>query len=558
MLMNLSNFEFIDSFYYYISKNMNEKNNDKLSNNNELNQAIELIIDKNFMQASKILMNIFVQPENSGNLLIYFLIFFTYAKSDIPQNEYLACCDKMQEMFNKYGSYSFLWEKAHILLKLKQFDIAQETYELVLKNHKQAIINRNEIINTKEEYIFLKPIFQKYGKFLHKYNNLNNDRANDIINGISDLGLAQTNISNHQETMIIEKLQQFWQEYHNGNYKEPAYQGIFKNQLPAKKLNILYIGYTKMRVFENATKFYIQDSIQRRGHNFFEISIDKLHNQDELNFLNHYDGKDIFEAIEKHQINIVFLDYNVRNTTLESVNFINIISKINNILKIPVIRYVMDYINCGPKIPQNWYDAIDMLLSLNQNITDINFHNNKHKFFYLPLIALNESNQPLRKNYNFTIIGSDTEQAQRYYFIEKITEVIKNGIRITLTDNNNEIYSMKDYIALYQNSKITFNTGCRNFFNGQYFYISTFRINEAIVNKCLLLEEGTMSCEDIYVPFVHYIPVYNRNDVMIYAQFFLKHEEWREKIVNEAYNFWQENYSYNHIWSEIERRLGFL
>ncbi len=552
MNVNYSNFDFIDKFIYYKQIEV------LISGKEHLNSAIQYINDKQYHLALPILINEFYDSENKDNLLIYFLIFYCAAKSNKTFFDYQTCAHRMQEMFDMYKSYSFLWEKAHILLKLREYEQAKLLYTLVIRNHEPAIKNLNIIINTREEFNFLMPIFKYHGYDIHRYNNFFEDRENDIGNSMTELGKIQDFITSEQEKIITDKLHQKWQEYINGNHSKPSYQGIFKSQPHEKKLNILYVGYARIREFENPTKYYFGNATLQRGHNLYEICLDDLmiDISKDKEFYENYEGKEIFEAIRKHQINIIFLDFNVHLLQDHSENFTNIFNKINNILKIPVIRYVMDCYNCGYKIPQTWYDAIDLLITLNIDNTDACFLQNKHKILHLPIMALtsNYSNSP--KGYDIIIIGSDTEQTRRGAFVKDFENYFKN-LRLSLSLHNG-IDSMAKYIALYQNSKITFNTGCRNFFNGQYFYISTFRINEAIVNKCLLLEEGTMSCEDIYVPFVHYIPVYNRNDVMIYAQFFLKHEEWREKIVNEAYNFWQENYSYNNIWSEIERRLGFL
>ncbi len=549
----ISAFNYIDNYAIYGEEDF------KIDENIVINLALKLIREKKFEEAMDILYQNITEMDKNGNILVYYLIFYSYARCNIVREDLEICNNKMQELYSSYQSYSFLWEKAKILLKLENYDQAKQLFELVITNHQPTKTFRNLIIDTRIEYNFLTPIFQKFQLNLLQYNNLMLDRTNDILNNKSFLGKIEQEITLDQEFLIINKIKKNLQEYENDKFNKPSYQGIYLNKTHQITLNILYIGNTKMRVFENPVKYYLKESILKRGHNYHELCLDELMGENPIdkNFYDKYDGKEIFDMIVNFQINMVFLDYNIREEDADSDNFVGIINKIQNILKIQVVRYVMDYINFGAKIPAKWFESVAMILALNINKFDENCYKYQDKIFHCPLFCLTNEYKNIVKTHNFSIIGSDTYQAQRNKFIFGINNFVKNGTKINL-NYNNKIYNMNEYVANYQDSKITFNSGCRGFLQGQYFYISTFRINEAIVNKCLLLEEGTMSCEDIYVPFVHYIPVYNRNDVMIYAQFFLKHEEWREKIVNEAYNFWQENYSYNHIWSEIERRLGFL
>ncbi len=535
MLKTFTILDYFDNYNHYRAVDISD---DFI--NIELKQAGKLHYYGNYKLSYDIICEFEKQSPDKLNFFVKFYKLLCLSKG-INQDDILQYVyNEFNIIYKKYNFYPALWEMAFIDIQCNKINQAIEKYHFIFKNHLNSLNLINFIVINKTQYDILYPIVLSYNMVLFNYRERIYDRQLSILNDKPTYSASELPI-------ILEN------SFNQANSLQPKLANKFSVKTRKNKIKILYVAHfevAKPNRHANEIYYYFKQSSHLRGHeiNYFN-SGEQTSPPDSIQL------KEFDNFLFNYQPNLIiyeFHDYNIpKNAFLSETKILQIKAQYN----CKFLQIFPDSNNLVELFPFSWYNIIDLFWLFMPNNKQFIHLETIEKLLYFPSFKLNDNgkNHNLTKNIEFGFIG--TKLSQREVFLKDIQNNI-SGARIYF--NSNEFNTTEAYDNFMAQTKITFNTGYRAMYGGQNYFVPTGRINEAIINKCLLLEEGTMSCEDIYVPFVHYIPVYNRNDVMIYAQFFLKHEEWREKIVNEAYNFWQENYSYNHIWSEIERRLGFL
>jgi len=71
----------------------------------------------------------------------------------------------------------------------------------------------------------------------------------------------------------------------------------------------------------------------------------------------------------------------------------------------------------------------------------------------------------------------------------------------------------------------------------------------------LVLQQSGAPVDQFFVPFIHFVPVTNIDQMISFARFFLENEAWRARIVDAARGFWDEHYSTASSWRFICRKL---
>ncbi len=508
--------------------------------------------------------HLYQRDEGKSNPFVYFFVLYCAARTSLQKHELANICNEFLRLYDHFPVYSILWEAAHIYCQMGDTQNAKKYYELVIQNHEPTRHFYNLLAETKQQFDIIEPIFRQYNIYLSKYVNYFTDRTAYINNTASAFGVAETSITDAQEQAIEALLQQHWQNYLAGKIAKPKYQGLFVPKPLNKPLNILFFGPRKLRNNENTHEFYLADATIARGHNYYCLFFEQC-NRDNMpfhEFLEQFKGHELHEMISKYKIDILYLDYATHPKKMHSPNFISILQHIKNKTGVKMMRNITDYYNSYYTISAEWFELMDIIYTdtADNNNTDENLPLYAHKFLHFPVIWKKPPNylhENQAKDINFLCLGMDTMNAQKDQFVEKIMDYIEPPIKILLSFDN-KVNTTQEYLKFYQRSKITSNTGCRFYANGEYYCISTARIYEAITSKCLLLEEGTESTKYIYIPYIHYIPVYCRDDVRIYTQFFIKNHAWREKITQHALEFFEQYYSTHNIWTHIEQRLGFM
>ncbi len=110
--------------------------------------------------------------------------------------------------------------------------------------------------------------------------------------------------------------------------------------------------------------------------------------------------------------------------------------------------------------------------------------------------------------------------------------------------------SVEEYGSFMSRIKISVDFSSRN----ESQKIMTGRAWESILSKCLLLEEDNDEIRRFFVPFVHYVPFRNLEELEGYLDFFLRHEDVRQQIVERAFLWYEQRFSMDKIWAGLIQR----
>lgn len=112
--------------------------------------------------------------------------------------------------------------------------------------------------------------------------------------------------------------------------------------------------------------------------------------------------------------------------------------------------------------------------------------------------------------------------------------------------------SSEDYLARMGRAKFVFSNGTV----AEGDSILTGRTFEAILSECLLFYEVGSPIDDFMVPFVHYVPVANIDQLITFSRFFLEREDLRRRIAAAGRRYFLEHYGSGLFWRHVVTRLG--
>ncbi|MEO0034652.1 MAG: hypothetical protein RLZZ501_675 [Pseudomonadota bacterium] len=112
--------------------------------------------------------------------------------------------------------------------------------------------------------------------------------------------------------------------------------------------------------------------------------------------------------------------------------------------------------------------------------------------------------------------------------------------------------SSEEYLARMGRAKFVFSNG--TVAEGES--ILTGRTFEAILSECLLFYEVGSPIDDFMVPFVHYVPVANIDQLITFSRFFLEREDLRRRIAAAGRRYFLERYGSGLFWRHVAARLG--
>jgi len=195
-----------------------------------------------------------------------------------------------------------------------------------------------------------------------------------------------------------------------------------------------------------------------------------------------------------------------------------------------------------------WYNSADLMGTFHgESVALIG----KSNAVALPTFPIDQTvfDADVPKDIDALFIGSDSRRRREW-----MEPLIVAGIETTLRLHDRTKAKAPDYDEYYRlikRSKLIFNNGYAN----SYINVTTGRFFEGILAKTLVLQQNGAPCDQYFVPFVHYIPVTNIDQLIAFSRFFLKNEAWRQKITNAARGFWDQHYATKLNWNFICARL---
>jgi hypothetical protein len=157
--------------------------------------------------------------------------------------------------------------------------------------------------------------------------------------------------------------------------------------------------------------------------------------------------------------------------------------------------------------------------------------------------------QPVRAH-DICLIGSDGRSRDLYARI--LQDMGFGGFyrlhnRTTINALTTEAYRRE-----MASARLVFNNG----FNSNTESIVTGRAFEAIYSGAVLLEESGSDINQLFAPFVHYIPVAGVHQLMHFAGFMIRHEAERLKMASRAKDFALRRYAGPYFWTALLNQLG--
>lgn len=228
-------------------------------------------------------------------------------------------------------------------------------------------------------------------------------------------------------------------------------------------------------------------------------------------------------------------------------------SEIRSHYDFKLINLVADCSDQHPDYLGYWGGVCDRSIIYHQMTKHCLTYHNPKKIYLglgLPFDEYTFAPGATEKDIGFLFIGSPSRGRNVY-----LAAVQESGIdcHVLLHDRKRtNCPDLSNYANLLKRSRVTFNTG----YNLPGNSILTGRVTESILAKILLLEETNNRLERFFVPFVHFVPVSNVHQVVSFTQFFLKHEDYRFRMVNDAHRWMMEHYSSARFWNSLLSTLG--
>ncbi len=384
-------------------------------------------------------------------------------------------------------------------------------------------------------------------------------RAKKIYEPCPLLGMPLTQISQEQCNKIENLLNTHHENHKNTLIIPPKYSNKYTINLPSEKIKILWYHPYYDENASGMVRYYLdyksKNNSNIAGFEIYPHLIKRNCFRPNL-FATPSEIAQEIEIFDKKcteiKPDIVTVCYGPADN-IEGYFGANIFRKLKEKHGFMFMRQMDDFYTPSAPIPQEWVDVIDKIVVNHDVHPQLSQFIANNQLIFTPNLILDD-NMPINTNKKYDFGFSGLIYGNRTEFLSEIPKFITNN-NINLHNNTGIKYNYyEEFIDFMGSCAMMFNTGLRNitFNNHELYYIMNTRIVEAIKNKTLIFDEGhKSSASDFFIPYIHYIPVESRAELAIFAQFFVKYPKWREKISEQAFKFYRDNYSEQHIWSEI-------
>jgi len=198
-----------------------------------------------------------------------------------------------------------------------------------------------------------------------------------------------------------------------------------------------------------------------------------------------------------------------------------------------------------------WHGVADMSVIFHEYTKYYRNLPNKSNVLVCPTLPFHETTfaPGAARDIDLSFIGSD--QRDRRLFLRAAADAGLKTLGRFHNRARSEAPDLTEYVSLLGRSKLTFNNGWVH--NGDS--IITGRVGEAILSGAVLIQEVGTPIDDYLVPFVHYVPVANLVQLVVFCQFLIENDELRARISNEARIFWQARYASSRFWQRIAQGM---
>lgn len=146
------------------------------------------------------------------------------------------------------------------------------------------------------------------------------------------------------------------------------------------------------------------------------------------------------------------------------------------------------------------------------------------------------------KSFDVSYLGSPKPER-----LKVVNFLKKKGIPINCRGGErNDNLNIESYAEIIRKSKI-----CLSFSRAGGNHVVNARVFEVIQSGALLLEQESLELPKIFVPYKHYIPYFNKNDLYHKIRFYLDNDAKRNRIIKDASKVLNSLFSAKRFWDEI-------
>jgi hypothetical protein len=221
---------------------------------------------------------------------------------------------------------------------------------------------------------------------------------------------------------------------------------------------------------------------------------------------------------------------------------------------IKVAAIIGDLYDRKPNLLDYWGPGCDVMVYYNGCTSHAASTRYRDKAMFWPGLPFEEAMfQPLRpedRSIDLCLIGS-LNRGREYY--AKIMEGSGFPGRYLVHDRSAaQALSVADYRAHLAASRMVFSNGTITA-NQR---IVTARVFEIIYSKALLLEESGNDLDQLYVPWVHYLPFANVHQLTALAQYVQAREDIRQAMTERALAWTKTHFSAADFWQNMRTRMA--
>lgn len=202
-----------------------------------------------------------------------------------------------------------------------------------------------------------------------------------------------------------------------------------------------------------------------------------------------------------------------------------------------------------------WAPEADALVYFNGETTQPQCSGHADKAFLahgLPMDAALFAAPPgEEKEFDAAVVGGNTRSRR------ELLELLQaHGVAVAaclhhrLTRNSP---TLEQYGLFTRKGRLTVNTGRVE--KTRALSIVTGRCFEAVLARTVLLEEVGSRLSDVLLPFVHYVPFANADQLVSFARFLLRNEDYRRRIAEQAFDWHHRHYGAERFWPALLGRL---
>ena len=130
--------------------------------------------------------------------------------------------------------------------------------------------------------------------------------------------------------------------------------------------------------------------------------------------------------------------------------------------------------------------------------------------------------------------------------LSELETVFDNNFISMKGRENSELLSPEGYLEKLRAGRFAINSN-----RELSFEVTRGRVFENVAAGVLLFDFDSPQARRCYTPFIHYVPVSNRDQLVQFARFFAENPHWRDKIAEEGRRLWLGPLSPKQTWGAI-------